>query len=589
MAAVFLVLQLAIEAAFAILAIRTIVAWTRHSDRRYGNLSLGLGALAALVLASPVLGVRKPYEQVVTDAMLVAFLVSGYGLIMFRDSFVPFGVTLRRGITVTIVAIGIIGIAAQLPANPEGPHSPLQTLSLVAIIGAWSFCILEPIITFWAAARGRPSVEKARLRAISIGYAGLLAVVLLGVLGGAINPGVSFLIDVIALATVPILYVAFFPPAWLRRIWRQPEEDQFRHALHDLLLYSPDRRTLADRALGWAERLVGGDAAFVLDSDGSVLAARGVDEGDAAAMNARSSFLTVDGGGDHHAPWRSGREVVVPLDLRQGHGAMVIVSGRLTPMFGEDEMNRLRQYAASIAAGLDRVSLNSRIAALERAKTDFLNIASHELRGPMTVIKGYLTMLESGALGDMAPKARSVLPLLITKSDEVNWMVEQMIEAARLEEGRLALKTQRTDIVELTDSAIEGIRMLLNDHGLNVEMPPTAIEAQVDPDRFQIVVRNLLSNAAKYSPPGTDIEVKLRRNGNRAMVSVSDRGVGISPEEQAHLFTRFGRIEKATAIQGTGLGLWLSREIARMHDGDLVVASQPGLGSTFTFSVPLSD
>jgi two-component system, OmpR family, sensor histidine kinase VicK len=207
----------------------------------------------------------------------------------------------------------------------------------------------------------------------------------------------------------------------------------------------------------------------------------------------------------------------------------------------------------------------------------------------MTVIKGYLTMLESGALGELAPKARSVLPLLITKSDEVNWMVEQMIEAARLEEGRLALKTQRADIVELTDSAIDGIRMLLNDHGLDVQAPDDAIEAKVDPDRFQIVIRNLLSNAAKYSPAGSDIKVNVRRNGTHATVSVTDQGVGISPDDQEHLFKRFGRIETPSAVQGTGLGLWLSREIARMHDGDLIVTSEPGLGSTFTFSVPLSD
>ena len=589
MAAVFLILQLAIEVAFATLAIRTIVAWAHRPDRRFGNLSLALGSLAAVVLASPELGVRMAYEQVVTDAMLVAFLLSGYGLVMFRDSFVPFGVNLRRAITATVVAIGILALAVGLPADPASPHTPLQTLALVAVIGAWAFCILEPIVTLWTAARGRPAVEKARLRAISIGYTGLLGVVLLGVLGGAVNPGVSFVIDLMALATVPVLYVAFFPPAWLRRIWRQPEEDQFRHALHDLLLYSPDRQTLADRALGWAERLVGGEAGFVLDADGSILAARGISDGDVAALAAKSSFLTVDGAGDHHAPWRSGSSVVVPLDLRRGHGAMVIVSGRLTPMFGDDEMNRLRQYAASITAGLDRVSLNERISALERAKTEFLNIASHELRGPMTVIKGYLTMLESGALGDLAPKARSVLPLLITKSDEVNWMVEQMIEASRLEEGRLALKTQRADIVELTDSAIDGIRMLLSDHGLQVQVPDDPIEAEVDPDRFQIVIRNLLSNAAKYSPPGTDINVGVRRNGNKAMVTVTDQGFGISPEDQAQLFTRFGRIAGASAVQGTGLGLWLSREIARMHDGDLVVASQTGVGSTFTFSVPLSD
>jgi signal transduction histidine kinase len=197
-------------------------------------------------------------------------------------------------------------------------------------------------------------------------------------------------------------------------------------------------------------------------------------------------------------------------------------------------------------------------------------------------------MLESGALGDMSPKARSVLPLLITKSDEVNWMVEQMIEASRLEEGRLALKTQRLDIVELTDAAVDGVRMLLSDHGLNLATPPEAIEATVDPDRFQIVIRNLLSNAAKYSPAGSDINVDVGRQDHEAYVKVSDQGVGIAPEDQANLFTRFSRIETGTHVQGTGLGLWLSREIARMHDGDLTVTSKVGLGSTFVFSVPLS-
>jgi signal transduction histidine kinase len=586
---VYLVLQLAIELAFAVLAIRTVVAWVRTPDRRHGNLALALGSLAIVVLISPALGSDGPAGQLVTDGTLVAFLVSGYGLLMFRNSFVPFGSMTTRLVTAAIVAIGVLDVVDQLPANPESPHSQLQTLSLVATVAVWAFCILEPIVTFWVAAHDRPAVEKARLRAISAGYAGLFVVVILGLLAGALNAGVSLAIDILALATVPVLYVAFFPPAWLRRIWRQPEEDQFRHALHDLLLYSPDRQTLAQRALGWAERLVGGDASFVLDSDGSVLASRGMTDGEAATMSAMTSFLTVDGHGDIQAPWRTGPNLVVPLDLRQGHGAMVIVSGGMSPMFGDDELSRLRQYAASITAGLDRVTLNSKIAALERAKTDFLNIASHELRGPMTVIKGYLTMLESGALGEMSPKARSVLPLLITKSDEVNWMVEQMIEASRLEEGRLALKTHRMDIVELTDSAVDSVRMLLADHGLKLITPPEAIEAKVDPDRFQIVVRNLLSNAAKYSPAGSDINVDVGHDDNEAFVKVSDQGVGIAPEDQASLFTRFSRIETGTNIQGTGLGLWLSREIARMHQGDLTVSSKVGRGSTFTFSVPLSN
>jgi signal transduction histidine kinase len=579
------VLALAIEAAFAALALRTALAWAREPDRRHRFLALGLLALALDIIISPELYAEGVAGQVATDAGVVLFLLSGYGLLMFRDSFVPLRPRTRNLIVGLMVVVGVTAIAVRLPGNPEAVHNPIQTAALVAIVGTWAYCIFDPIVTFWLAARGRPAVEMARLRAISIGYAGVLAVFVFGTVAGALSDPVTVVVDLVALAIVPILYVAFFPPVWLRRIWRQPEEEQFRSALHDLLLYSPDRVTLADKALGWAERLVGGESAFIVDAGGEVLASKGMSTADARHLATRGQFLANQDGLE---PRRVGASIVVPLELQQGRGAMVIRSERLTPIFGDEELTRLSQYATSLSAGLDRVTLSSKIAALERAKTDFLNIASHELRGPMTVIKGYLTMLEAGALGDLTPKVQSVLPLLISKSDEVNWMIEQMIEASRLEEGRLALKKNRADIVELTEGAIDGVRMTLSGHELKVDMPVESIEAKVDPDRFQIVVRNLLSNAAKYSPSGSDIVVGVRRDGDKAFVSVRDQGAGISAEDQAHLFTRFGRIESSVHVQGTGLGLWLSREIARMHDGDLTIDSKVGVGSTFTFTVPLT-
>jgi signal transduction histidine kinase len=580
---VLLGLGLAIDVAFSILAIRTALSWIRQPDRRHGHLALALGSLALLILLSPLLS----GAQIFTDIAVGLFLLSGYGLVMFRDSFLPLGRTVHRIITAAIVIACLLGVVSQLPADPTALHSPLQSLALTAILAIWTFCIVEPIARFAWAAKGRPAVEHGRLWALSLGYAGLLLLVMVGVSGGVLQPGLALFVDLLALAIVPFLYVAFFPPGLLRRFWRQPEEDQLRLALHDLLLYSLDRETLAQRALAWAERLVGGDAAFIVDSDGSVLATRGITTTDAETVSGSRQVLKSTGDGQF--PRLEGTYVIVPLDLQVARGAMVIVAGRFTPMFGDEELGLLRQYAASITAGLDRVTMNSRIAALERAKSDFLNIASHELRGPMTVIKGYLTMLEAGALGDLSAKAQSVLPLLISKSDEVNWMVEQMIEASRLEEGRLALKKRRRDIVELTESTIDGVKMLLSGHSLTVNGPRSPIDADVDPDRFQMVIRNLLSNASKYSPSGTGIEVDIHRNGETVTISVSDQGAGISQEDQATLFSRFVRIESTEHVKGTGLGLWLSREIARMHGGDLSVTSEVGHGSTFKFTVPLTN
>jgi signal transduction histidine kinase len=585
MTELLLVLQLAIALGFGALAVRSAISWNRQTDRRHGYLALALGSLALLVLISPLLPRDGAELQAATDIELVLFLLSGFALLMFRDAFVPFSTRTRRLITAGIVLVAAFGIAVQLPADLQRPQSGPQSVALMLVVAVWAACILEPMIRFWVEARQRRAVEAATLRALSAGYAGILTVVMVGALARGLGQVWTVLTDLITLAVVPVLWVSFAPPAWLRRVWRQPEEDEFRSALHDLLVHSPDRATLARRALAWAERLVGGESAFMIDSDRTILAAQGVTAESAAEIAKSHDFLSAIGQG--HQPWRKEHMLVVPLDLQRGRGAIVIISGRLTPVFGDDELNRLVQYAGSVTAGLDRVTLNTRIHALEKAKSDFLNIASHELRGPMTIIKGYLTMLDGGALGELPPRAASVLPLLVSKSDEITWMLEQMVETSRLEEGRLELNKQRGDVVEITDTAIEGVKLLLRGHDLQLDEPAEPLVADIDPDRFQIVIRNLLSNAAKYSPSGTDIIVRIQRSDGMATVSVIDQGVGISLEDQAGLFTRFGRVKTTQHVQGTGLGLWLSREIARMHDGDLTVQSIEGRGSTFVLAVPL--
>jgi signal transduction histidine kinase len=570
-------LTVAIQLAFFLLAVGTLADWVRHRDRQRTYLVLALLFLTLLVMISPIDSVLHLPAQVVTDAGLVVFLLSGYFLLLFRDSLIPLGISARRVVTVGVAVVAVAAVVAGLPSGPNATRSPFQLVALGAVIATWIICVSEPIFKLGIASIGRPAVEGARLRALSLGYAGLVAVILVATFAGSQSQSPNFVIaiDIVVLMVVPLLFVSFSPPTWLRRLWSQPEEDEIRRAIHDLLLYSPDRVTLARRALDWAARLVGGAAAFIVDSDGSILASRGITPEEAA----RNATL----------PAHDRSTLLIPLDLEQGKGTMIILSGPFTPVFGEFEVSRLKGYAVSVTAGLDRVSLTGRIAALEKAKTEFLNIASHELRGPMTVIKGYLTMLAAGSLGDIAPKAMSVMPLLIAKADEVNSLLEQMIEASRLEDGRLALKIERSDIVELASAAIETLEPLLTDHDFKFEKPARPVWANVDPDRFQIVVRNLVTNAIKYSHAGTRVTVRITPDGDSAALDVIDEGIGIAAEDQAKLFRRFGRIENRATMHtsGTGLGLWLSREIARMHDGDLTLDSEAGRGSTFTLEIPL--
>jgi signal transduction histidine kinase len=576
MAAVLESLTVAIQAAFLLLALGTLANWIRHRDRQRTFLVLALLSLSLLALFSPINSVLHLPAHVATGVGVVLFLLSGYFLLLFRDSLIPLGPRPRLIITVLIAAVAVYGLVVGYPA-PGQPGTPPQLVALATLVVAWIGCILEPIFRFGLASVSRPAVEGNRLRALSLGYAGLVGVILVGVFAGSIaqTPQLAAALDLVVLLIVPLLYASFSPPTWLRRIWSQTEDEEIRRALHDLLLYSPDRISLARRALDWAVRLVGGVAAFIVDADGSVLASRGTTPEEAMRIA--------------KGPRRDRSIVEVPLDMQQGRGSMTIISGPFTPVFGEWELGRLRGYAVSITAGLDRVALTERIRELEKAKSDFLNLASHELRGPMTVIKGYLTMLSAGTLGDIPPTASRVMPVLVAKADEVTSMLEQMIEASRLEEGQLALRKERADIVDLTEDAIGNLRPMIADREVKFEKPPRPIYAEVDPDRYQIVIRNLVSNAAKYSPAGSDVIVRVIPDHEMARVAIIDRGIGIRPEDQAKLFTRFGRVENPDTLRtpGTGLGLWLSREIARMHHGDLTLVSEAGKGSTFTLEIPV--
>lgn len=236
MSDLLLVLQVAVQAAFVLLAVSTLADWLRHRDGRRSYLALAFGSLATLVVLSPAFGTSGALGRALTDAGLVIFLLSGYALLIFRDLH-PLGRGTRRTISIGIVVVAALGLAAGLPADPKQPHGPFQALALTAVLVTWSLCVLKPSFRFWQASLRRPAVESARLRALTVGYAALVVEVWVGRLPGELtrNDSLVVVMGVVGLAIVPLLYISFSPPTWLRRIWRQPEEDELRNALHDLL------------------------------------------------------------------------------------------------------------------------------------------------------------------------------------------------------------------------------------------------------------------------------------------------------------------------------------------------------------------
>jgi signal transduction histidine kinase len=242
------------------------------------------------------------------------------------------------------------------------------------------------------------------------------------------------------------------------------------------------------------------------------------------------------------------------------------------------EADRLRE-AARRAAELDEV------------KSEFLRLASHELRGPVTVLRGYLAMMQAGEVpgDDLSPTYR----ILLSKVDEINLLIEQMLETARLEDGRLVLKVESLDLREVARAAASEVSMRLTArHRLELDLADEPIVVRCDRTRLLTILANLLDNAVKYSPHGGTVRLSGRVDaaGGSAELRVSDQGIGIDPREMRTIFTRFGRVVNAdnSNIPGTGLGLYVARQLARIHGGDIEIRSRRRVGTTVVVTLPMA-
>jgi two-component system, sensor histidine kinase len=219
-----------------------------------------------------------------------------------------------------------------------------------------------------------------------------------------------------------------------------------------------------------------------------------------------------------------------------------------------------------------------------RAKSEFLNMAAHELRTPLAVIVGYLSMLHDGTFGDVMPDWSRVLQILIQKGEELNHIVDGLLTAARIEAGTVLGRVVDYDLREVARQAARKATPQAELLGaeIHVDVPGAPVFVQADPTHLARIVDNLVNNALAYSQGRPWVRVTVRAE-EAALLTVEDRGVGIPPEMRERVFERFVRLDPPDhPLQpGTGLGLYISRELARRQGGDLeVVESEPGRGST---------
>ncbi len=252
---------------------------------------------------------------------------------------------------------------------------------------------------------------------------------------------------------------------------------------------------------------------------------------------------------------------------------------------------RLKQEIKS--ATTDLREANKRLTELDKIKDEFLSIASHELRTPMTAIKSYLWMiLNKSNNGDtISPKSRQYLDRAYLSTDRLLALVNDMLDVSRIEAGRIELHAAQLDLSARAKIALDELQSQATQRNITITLQSPAPKlVNADPDKLHQVFINLIGNAIKFTPIGGRIDISFTAEKNAVQTAISDTGKGISKKDLPKLFTKFGRLEgtlvSVAESGGTGLGLFICNQIIKKHGGQIWVESKLGKGSTFYFSLP---
>jgi len=236
-------------------------------------------------------------------------------------------------------------------------------------------------------------------------------------------------------------------------------------------------------------------------------------------------------------------------------------------------------------------SMAEQLAELERLRAEFVSVASHEIKTPLSVIRGYVSLLADGIYGDVTEQQKKTLAAVTDQTDRLTRLVHRLLDISRFEAGGGRLEVRRINVRDFLEQLTHDFRVLAMQNGVDftVEVAddtPTSIEG--DADRLNEVLGNLLSNAFKFTRGGGSIHLRARREGPGVEVRVADTGVGIPPEKLPRIFEKFYQVDNEAQPRsaGSGLGLAIAREIVEAHGGTISAESQVGHGTSFRVYLP---
>lgn len=354
--------------------------------------------------------------------------------------------------------------------------------------------------------------------------------------------------------------------------------------------------------LEWATRLGKADASSVgmIDEDGHILITAIYGSGDVftvgqvidpavplvrRALEVEDAVLDVD-------PDRQQTLLCIPIRFENAVIALMFFSALRVDAFSAEEQTILSRVASRAATALQNGRLYMAVKAADRAKTEFVSVVAHELKVPMTSIQGYASMLK--VVGQLNDQQQQFVQTVVNNVERMKILVNDLSDISRIESGQLHIDIQPIELAPVLEQARDGVMAQVQERGhqyiedIAADLP----NVHADPARLVQILVNLLSNAYKYTPDNGTITLRVQRRDAAVYISIQDTGVGMSPEQLAKLGTKFVRFadnDHVAKQSGTGLGFAITRNLIQLMQGELFIESEVGMGSTFTFTVPIAE
>ncbi len=234
---------------------------------------------------------------------------------------------------------------------------------------------------------------------------------------------------------------------------------------------------------------------------------------------------------------------------------------------------------------------NEKLKALDEAKDEFISMASHQLRTPLTSVKGYVSMVLEGDTGAIKEDQRKLLQQAFDSSQRMVYLIADLLNVSRLRTGKFVIENKPTNLIEVVQGEVDQLKETASNKQitLSYEKPDKIPEMMLDETKIRQVIMNFLDNALYYTPSGGEVKVALKKAGESVEYTVTDTGVGVPKSEQHHLFTKFFRAGNARKMRpdGTGLGLYMAQKVVVAQGGAIIFNSEEGKGSTFGFKFPI--